>query len=278
MTREFLLKASIAEFKDTKNNAEVYTFERFVTSTGYTYLKVDIESKKCISCAIHIDTEKDELYGIQEVAKGFLSTRVKINNNQFVKYKNFYLFINSNSEYNETMQQYGYRVDLLTNDKLRLLSEINEEFGNTCYDKVSTIPGYSIMPFYSYQGDFTQGVILFKIEESKSITMVRQHLKKLSQLREDKVSFQLVNLPRDKVFLFSRDLQEFSLSSNNFGIVSTLEIKDNEEYDKASQLKSLASSVETAISYTIEVEADSLSDRTIRHAFYEMKGGNNEFA
>ena len=57
MTREFLLKASITEFKDNEKKVIAIPFKRVYTPQGYSYLILDRLQAKEVYCAIHINRE-----------------------------------------------------------------------------------------------------------------------------------------------------------------------------------------------------------------------------
>lgn len=277
MTKAFLLNASIKEFEDFENNAELYNYKQVLTKQGFSYVLVDLCSKEKISCAIHLNVEKshENEVGRQVLREGFLSTRQQIGLEQLVKYKGFFIFISRYADYNQTMKQYGYDVIVLSADNLILTGELDKTYGFSSYDLVSFMPDWKILPYYYPIVDYSEGVVLLEIVESESLSIPKESNKHISQLRKDVVKFTLVNLDRKDSMRFVRDLQEYSLSSRNFGIVSTPSVQEIKRTESATGLMSLIISVDVELSYNITIFDETLTNKKIKTAIYKMEDTNN---
>lgn len=273
MTKEALLKASIAEFRDKTNNAIAYKFKRVYTKQGYAYLVIDKARGKKISCAIHIDTIKHESSnkGITPSSSGFLSTRTELALDEVVIYKDFYIFPTQYRDYNETMKQWGYSCNTIPNDLVKALDELTQIYGASCYDKISNLPNWEILPHFDtlIAEDYSEGVVLLKIENSESKSIPKARNKKIKQLKQDDIVFTCINKDRNAVLKLVKDLQDYSLSSANFGIISTPTLIDFDEVFIEASLKSIISQVRVRISYNLETEIDS-TDRAISKVFYKI--------
>lgn len=291
MTREKLLNASVKAFQDTLNPAYAYQYKIVNTADGYSYISIDYKTKRAITCAIHLATTKEifEYGGIISQTNGQLSTREALKRNEMVMYKDYFMFWQSFLEFNETMGQYMYAVRVLPpNDKV-LLHKITESMGHTCYDKISIMPNYMILPNHAdlNDEDFTGGVILLECETSKSINGVNYNpnAKVLQQQREDEVVFTLLNMSRQKCLKFIRDLQEYSLYAQSFGFITLPHIVDETYIDNSSAVKSFISKVYAKISYNLTSNyTDAVADKIIRNALYkcyniddmELENGENK--
>lgn len=274
MTREKLLKASVRSFQDTLNPAYAYQYKIVNTAQGYSYIAIDYKTKRSIVCAIHLATSKEifEAGGIIAQTEGQLSTRDALKRNEMVIYKDYFIFWNSFNEYNETMRQYMYDVRVLPpNDKI-LLHKLNKIVGNTCYDKIAAIPNYAILPNHAdiTSDDFTSGLLLLECKFSEAITPTMYNRNgKLSQQRVDEVIFTAFNLTRAQGLKFMKDLQDYSLSSKEFGFIELPYIADETYIDKSNAIKSLIAKIYAKISYNlIDADSDDGGEKIIRNVIY----------
>lgn len=283
MTREKLLNASVKAFQDKLNPAYAYQYKIVNTADGYSYISIDYKTKRAITCAIHLATNKEifEYGGIIAQTNGQLSTREALQRNEMVMYKDYFMFWSGFVEYNETMGQYMYSVRVLPPNDKALLHKITESVGHTCYDKISTIPQYMILPNHADLNgeDFTGGVILLECEADKSINGL--HYNSLAQLlqqqRQDNVIFTLLNMTRQQCMRFIRDLQDYSLNAQEFGFIELPHIADETYIDESNGIKSLISKIYAKISYNLASNfVDAEADRIIRTAIYKCKNFDME--
>lgn len=276
MTREALLNASVKAYEDKQNQAYAYKFSRAITKQGYSYITIDYKTKRAITCAIHLATQKDNIEGLSAfVAQraGTISTRQPLAHDEMVMYKDYFLFWHSYTDFNETMGQYSYEVSALPPNDRILLSKITDVYGNTSYDKVAPIPTYTILPYYAdlSNEDFANGVILLECTDSKGVSITRYNpLKKsLSQQRTDEVVFTLLNMTRQQSLKFITDIQEYSLASQDFGFIELPYITDETYIDKSNAIKAIISKIYAKISYNLTSDYNDNADKIIRTVIYK---------
>lgn len=275
MTREKLLSASVKSYQDKENKAHAYMYKVVNTADGYSYIAIDYKTKREITCAIHLGTDKEtfQFGGVIPNTFGVLSTRDKLHNNEVVSYKDYLLFWQSFVQFNETMGQYSYDVRVLPpNDKI-LLSKMTQAYSNTCFDKISPMPNYTLLPNHADLRDevFKDETILMECSSNRSFNPVTADpfKKVFSQQRVDDVIFTLYNMPRQKAMKFMVDLQEFSLSSQDFGFIELPYIVDETYINEFNATKSLISKIYTKISYNLTSNYEADGSKFIRTILYK---------
>lgn len=299
MTREFLLKAAITEFKDLKHKVIKVPFKRVYTNEGYCYLVLDRMRAKEIECALHINKE----YVItEEIGRLFtttldFSTREKIDipNTLFV-YKgmdespkpsfigkdscefsinddDLIFFAKSYEGYNDTMKQYMYSSEGLTLDKKGLLEPMHDIYGYSSFDIISQIPNYEVLPMYAYIGDkIKQGVILLSVEDAEPMSMMHyNHISKTyRQSVFENIGINLVHKSRYEVAKFLDDLAQYSLQSKKFGFASTPSITEFPDLQEAAALRGQAVKIALRVSYVRNIDEVSRADKLIREVVWKM--------
>lgn len=302
MTREFLLKAAITEFKDKLHPVLAIPFKRVYTDEGYCYLILDRLKAKTIECAIHFNREYvvTEEIGRMHTSTIDFSTREKIDapNTLFV-YKNMaasytntppklksrsdftiedsdlIFFAKSFDGYNETMKQFMYSAEALTSDKRGLLEPIHDVFGYTSFDILSKLPNYNILPSYVFAEEkYKEGLIMLNIEESTPVSMVAfdKTDKKYKQCIQESVSFNLVHISRLDTARFIDALCNYSLSSQKFGIIgSQPKVEEFADLQESAALRGQAVKVSLQINYSMDMsDLDREEVKQIKEAVWKM--------
>lgn len=299
MTREFLLKAAITEFKDLKNKVIMVPFKRVYTNEGYCYLVLDRMHAKEIECALHINKEyviTEEIGRLYTLSLDF-STREQIDipNTLFI-YKgmdanpkesyigkdkcefsvnddDLIFFAKSYEGYNETMKQYMYSSEGLTIDKKGLLEPLHDVYGYSAFDIISQIPNYEILPMYADIIDkVKQGVILLSIDDSEPMSMM--HYDKIKKAYTqgifENISINLVHKSRYECAKFLDDLAQYSLESKLFGFASTPQITEFPDLQEAAALRGQAVKIALRISYCRNIDEISKANKLIREVIWKM--------
>lgn len=302
MTREFLLKAAITEFKDKLHPVIAVPFKRVYTDEGYCYLVLDRVKAKTIECAIHFNREytvTEEIGRLHTTSIDF-STREKIsipdmlfiykgmeashtNDKPHIKKQcdftiddnDLVFFAKSFEGYNETMKQYMYSAEALTTDKRGLLEPIHDIYGYTSFDILSKLPGYSILPTYVFAEDkYKEGLIMLNIEDSTPTSMVAFDYanKAYKQCIQESVSFNLVHISRLEVVRFIEALCQYSLDSRKFGIVgSQPKVEEFADLQESAALRGQAVKVSLQVSYSLNVsDLDKEAVKAIREVVWRM--------
>lgn len=307
MTREFLLKAAITEFKDKLHPVLAVPFKRVYTDEGYCYLVLDRLKAKTIECAIHFNREYvvTEEIGRMHTTSIDFSTREKIDaphtlfiyKNMAAHYDNekpkvdktritkkcnltiddddLVFFAKSFDGYNETMKQFMYAAEALTTDKRGLLEPIHDVFGYTSFDILSKLPGYDILPSYVFAEDkYKEGLIMLNIEDSTPMSMVAFDYadKSYKQCIQESVSFNLVHISRLDVTRFIEAICQYSLDSRKFGIVgSQPKVEEFADLQESAALRGQAVKVSMQISYSMNVsDLDKEEAKTIREVVWRV--------
>lgn len=299
MTREFLLKAAITEFKDLKNKVIKIPFKRVYTDEGYCYLVLDRLNAVEIECALHINTEyviTEEIGQLHTISLDF-STREKfdIPNTLFV-YKgmdanpkesyigkdkcefsvnddDLIFFAKSYEGYNETMKQYMYSAEGLTIDKKGLLEPIHDVYGYSSFDIISQMPNYEILPMYAnIETRIKQGVILLSVQDAEPMSMMGYSRvdKAYKQSLFENIEINLVHKSRYEVAKFLDELAQYSLSSKKFGFASTPAITEFPDLQEAAALRGQAVKIALRISYARDINEISKADKLIREVVWKM--------
>lgn len=303
MTREFLLRAGITEFRDFNNKVLSIPFKRIYTDQGYSYLVLDRVNAKEIECAIHFGREytiTEEIGRLHTSSLDF-STREKVDipntlfvykkmetsNNGNVKHlkqscKDFTItdddlifFAKSYDGYNETMKQFMYSAEALTTDKRGLIEPLHDIYGYTSFDILSKLPNYDILPSYVFAEDkFAKGLILLNIESSEPLSMIdfSSISKDYCQTIFEDVSFNLIHISRKDTMKFVSDLCNYSLSSRKFGIVGSMpKIEEFPDLQEAAALRGQAVKVSLRVCYPMKMsDLDKIDDKQIKEVVWKM--------
>lgn len=291
MTREFLLKASIAEFNDKVHKVLLVPFKRIFTKEGYSYLILDRLKSREVESAIHFGREYavTEDIGRLHTTQVEFSTREKIDipNTLFI-YKNMdtgkakvkskkcdleldgddmVIFCKGFNGYNETMKQFMYEAEVLTADKLMMLKPFDDVLGYSSFDIISQMPDYDILPRYAFIEDkINDGVVLLNIEETTPISLpiFDRANKRYVQSNYEDISFDLLNLDRLKIAKFADKLQQYSLDSNRFGVCSDIKIAELGNLQESAALRGPAVKISLKVSYAIDIAEVQKFEKYIR--------------
>lgn len=276
MTKEYLLKASIAEFEDHKNNALLWDCDRIFTSSGYCYILK--KSSKPVSCAIHYNRtfETDENIGKYENNDVAINTREELGFQGVIEYKGMHFAFNSQGNWNETMAQYHYsgsggfgpiQNTFLVTD----IAEVEKKIGADSMPIFMDLEfGVPIVPAY-YQADSMKRYVMVHTEYVGDLTPVRPDLKSYVQHKRDTIKLAFVNFTTHDAMHFLNRLQELSLSpKSNFGFLTIPGLKSKDTYQISFNWKALVYESEFDINYCLK--GDYNTEKTlvrIREAFFK---------
>lgn len=294
MTREYLLKQSIKEFQDYSNKALLVPMTRVINKQGFTYLVLDKEKARELSCAIHFNREytiTEEIGRLHTTSNIDLSTREPLDiQNSLLIYKNkdtinkrsdtatknepvdMYIFAKSFDGYNETMKQYMYSCEALTCDKEGTLHELHDVYGHSSFDVLSELENHIVLPFYADVEPFVDKCAILRIDPSSQETLSMRRLVdgRYKQLMKDSVQFTLLHYSRYEAMQFLRDLENLSLTKQKFGFASTPRVSEFEDLHEASALRGMAIKIEVDISYCLNVESND-TEKRIAKAYFTLQ-------
>lgn len=277
MTKEYLLKASIAEFEDKKENALFWDCDRIFTSSGYCYILK--KKSRPISCALHYNRtfETDENIGKYENNDVLLNTREDLGFQGLIEYKGIYCAFNQQGNWNAEMGQFHYNGSgsfgpisqkfLITDEK-----EVEEKIGADSTPIFMNLDfGVPIVPAY-YQAESMKKYVMVSTEYERDLTPITEAIKSYEQIKVDNVKLTFVNFTTHDAMDFLHKLQNLSLSPNGgFGFLSTPGLAAKSTYQISFNWKALVYESSFSINYCLkgiyEKEKDIIR---IREAFFRM--------
>lgn len=273
MTREALLKASIREFEDFKNNCQVWEVDRHFTDTGYCYMIK--KNPKEISAAIHYNAsfETDDSVGKYENNDVAINTREQLPFDSILTYKDLTFAIASMGNYNETMGQWHYAAqsafkpisdEFLITDE----AEINQKIGCNSLGIIMALDfEYPLVPSY-YAATDKKSYVMLSVTSSEGITPIITTDDYVYQRKRDTLKVSFVNIDTKGALYFLRQLQEYSLMPNTeFGINSIGTLADENLYQKSFNWKSLTYSVDIDLNYLLKT--DGIIDKRFSEILYK---------
>lgn len=257
MTREDLLKRSISEFADKKENCFIYNTETFYDKSGYAYIIK--KEPRPLSCAFHFrrSLNTNEEFGRFESQSFSLNTREKIPFGSLIEYKDLVVMVSEQGGYNETMGQWHYSgVGAFTPISSQFL--IKDEA-----DIVSNIGTNSLSILLECQKDYPYFPAFFQPNTKLKFVMVdcedggevggaigynAEGLIDIDKCDFIKLSF--VNFTRDEALRELWRLQELSKDGEaKFGFMSMPTLKNRHVYQTSFNWKSLSYVSEFRINY-----------------------------
>lgn len=262
MTKEYLLRQSIKEFEDNKENAMLWTIDRVYTKSGYCYIIK--KSSTPISCAFHFANSftQDATLGKYETADIILNTRTELGFDGIITYKDLIVAFTNSGNYNETMGQWHYfgvgAFNQISNKFLILdEKEIDNNLGVNSTEIFLNLQGdYPIVPHY-FEAKTDKKYILFDASEAGDAygtgsTLGYDENKIMKYHKVDDVSLTFVNFNRDEVMSELYRIQQESLKpETQFGINTTFDIRNIELYQIAFNWRALAYTCDFTINYYI---------------------------
>lgn len=276
MTKQDLLKRSIAEFKDNKNNALLWQIERHFTKSGYCYILKVKSSPLC--CAIHYNAnfETDENVGKYENNDIAINTREKIAYNDcIVEYKGMNIAISSIGAFNETMGIWHYNGQSAfkpISDRFLItdLSKIKNEIGSNCLSILMNLAlDYPLVPSY-YSATDKSSYIMASVDYSLAYNQIYydENLKRLRQYRKDNVKLSFVNIDTLEAMRTLKKITDLALEKGaEFGINNIPMLKDENFYQKSFNWKSLVYSCNLEVNYHLSADYDDTSLKHIKQVF-----------
>lgn len=254
-----LLKASVQEFKDKKENALFWTIDRVYTTSGYSYL---IKKKsKPISCAFHFahSFEQDSILGKYETADIAINTNDELGFDGIITYKDLIVAFTGSGNYNEEMKMWHYfGVGAFNpiNKQFLVLSEkeINDNLGvNSTEIILDLADKYPIVPHF-FEAKSDKKYIIFEADENSPIDVGScidyDADGKLRLHKIDDVTLTFVNFTRNEAMQELYRIQKESLKpETKFGIMSEMLLRNEEVYQIAFNWRSLAYSCDFTINY-----------------------------
>lgn len=248
MTKQDLLRASIKEFEDFKENALLWKCKRVFTASGYAYLIK--QSSEPISCAFHFakNFETSEEIGKYENVEITLNTRKEIGfDDSIITYKDLTVALLTQGNYNETMAQWHYHgVGSFSPISNKFLitdeSEIEENLGvNSMEIMLNLQKDYPMVPSY-FEAKSEKKYIMVDVEEQGVMSGVLNFNSGgiLQLWKKDAVKLTFVNFNRDEALKEINRIQNASLDKDtNFGFCSTPDLSNKYLYQLAFNWKSL---------------------------------------
>lgn len=276
MTKNDLLKASIAEFRDRKENALFWTCDRVYTKSGYLYIVK--KTSKPISCALHFahSFESDRVLGKYETADILINTVEDLGFEGIITYKDLTVAFTSSGNYNEEMKEWHYFGVGAFNpisQKFIVLDEkdIDDNLGvNSTEIFLNLEDKYPIVPHF-FEAKSTEKYILFEPFENdyELGTCIEYDLNGKMRLHKvDDVKLTFVNFTRDEAMGEIYRIQNSSLKPDTeFGIMSEMLIKNTNIYQIAFNWRAVAYTCEFTINYYI-TQSYSVDLKKIKNALY----------
>lgn len=279
-------------FRDLANKVWLYPCERYYTKQGFSYLVLDKENRKQISCAIHYGREfvVTEEIGRIHTTNIDLSTSEAIDiQNSVIVYENadlqsilsegktssqkrdMYIFLKSFEGFNETFSFYAYNGEALTCDKDSALHEISGVYGWSVFDKLQDLENYTILPFFANCESVANKAIFCKITDQQSQSMLDNER---GTLMRDSVKFTMLHYTRQECLKFVNDLQNACLNKMvDFGIISNVSVRELDDLQESAGLRGLANSIECDLSYLLKpIDSSVLATRDIKKIYFTLKG------
>lgn len=279
MTKEYLMKASIEEFRDKKNNALFWTCDRYFTSSGFCYI---IKKKsRPISCALHYNRtfETDENIGRFESNDVMINTREELEFPGLIEYKDIWCALASQGNWNETMGQFHYNAagsfgPILNKFLVTSEEEIEEKIGVDSMPIFMTLPfkgEIPIVPAY-FEASSLKRYVMVDVDYEGDVTPIKETEKRYEQLKVDRVKLTFVNFNTFDAMEFLKQLQDLSLSSEtNFGLLDIPGLKAKQTYQISFNWKSLSYESEFRINYCLSADFERKNGiMSIKKAFFDM--------
>lgn len=287
MTKQDLLKASIREFEDKKNNALLWKCKRVFTTSGYAYLVKQTSTP--ISCAFHFAKtfETSEEIGKYENVEIALNTRQQIPfDDCVITYapeglgEELCVALLSQGNYNETMGQWHYRgVGTFGVISHRFLvadeSEISDNLGvNSMQIILELQADYPYVPSY-FEAKSEKQYVMVDVEEQGVMGGILApqiatsadgtQKQKLTQWKRDAVKLTFVNFTRDEALKELNRVMQSSLSKETqFGFCTTPNLSNKYLYQMAFNWKSLTYISEFEINYLLRESASETAKRVLQ--------------
>lgn len=266
MTREALLKASISEFRDNINNAELCDCDRVTNTGGYIYIIK--KSSKPFSCAIHVAgaVKQDQQLGKFETQNVMINTRQQLDINSIITYKGIVIALTGQANYNETMGQWHY-MGVMGYEAITRRFLVENERNVLEILGASSLPifmelaqDYPIVP-HIFESKSENKYILVNCKENSAIELgscidydekgyLRQH-------KADDVTLSFVNFNRNEMLREIHRIQEASLEADaKFGFNTRIEIENAEIYQVAFNWRASVYNADFTINYYLTQEKD----------------------
>lgn len=257
-----MLYETIRELKDKEVPLIVCSYKEVFTKSGYKYI-ILTETEQTIEAVIHYSVElaESETIGFYENQDVSIVSNEELKLTQCIlKYRDLYIGIYSRGSYNENMGQYRYdgatmfapiQSKFLIFDEKDIESEIGVD-SSYVWSEFSLITqenlGISLLPNkYILNLDFK--CARFEIKESSSISLATQKDSQIRQFRKDTVYIGFINLNTSEVLRFIKLLQDYSLISNTYGLITIPDLDNDETFQKSFLWESLTHFITFECSY-----------------------------
>lgn len=276
-----LLKASVNEFKDKKENALFWEVDRIYTKSGYAYL---VKKKSTpISCALHFANsfQQDSTLGRYETADIAINTNTQLGFDGIITYKDLIIAFTGSGNYNEEMKMWHYfgaGSFSPINKQFLVLSEkeIDNNLGvNSTEIILDLAKDYPIVPHF-FEAKTDKKYIIFQADENSPIEVGScidyDQNNSLRLHKVDDVTLTFVNFTRNEAMAELYRIQQESLKPDTkFGIMSEMLLKNDEIYQIAFNWRALAYTCDFTINY-YAVESKDNHVAKIKKVIYSFLG------
>lgn len=278
MTKNDLLKASISEFRDKKENALYWTCDKVYTKSGFLYIVK--KKSKPISCALHFahSFESDRVLGKYETADILINTMEDLGFDGLITYKDLTVAFTSSGNYNEEMKEWHYfGVGAFSPISRRFIvldeKDIDDNLGvNSTEIFLNLQKDYPIVPHF-FEAKSEEKYILFEPRENDGVgvgtAMDYDSEGRMRFHKIDDIKLTFVNFSRDEAMAEIYRLQNCSLMPDTeFGIMSEMSIKNTNIYQIAFNWRAVAYTCEFTINYYI-TQSYKVNLPQVKKALYE---------
>lgn len=251
-------------------------FKKVVNAQGYAFFTLLKDKAEAISASVelHGEWQLDNEAGFVKRVNCEVFTQKKIIGNYCILYQDAIIFIVNFKGYTEKTATYHYegRAVEPTNAPLVDCLDADSVYGYSCFDKVATLPDYTILPAYAVADNdsFGTGLIVARIDSSTDLTLVREEGDRLKQMRKDDVCFYALNFTRAQFMEFAHKLFEYGRDTETFGLSGSYDIGELTLPDDYLKMKGIRYYFKTSVCYNIEIERDT-SQRVINIVMFKMK-------
>lgn len=275
-TPKSLLQNAISQIQAAGDTALLCPFKKIVNAQGYAFFTLLKDKAEPISASVelHAEWQLDNEAGFVKRVNCEIFTQKKLIGDYCILYQDAIIFLVNFAGYTEKMATYHYegRAVEATNVPLIDCLDADSVYGYSCFDKISTLPDYNILPAYAVADNdsFSTGLIVARIDSSTDLTLVRDTATKLQQMRKDNVCFYGVNLTRAQVMDFAHKLFEHGRDTETFGLSGSYAIGELTLPDDHLKMKGIRYFFKATVCYNIEIERET-SQRDIAIVMFKMK-------
>lgn len=275
-TPKELLQNAISQMQSTGDTVSLCPFKKIVNAQGYAFFTLLRDRAESISASIelHGEWQLDNEAGFVKRVNCDVFTQKRIIGDYCLLYQDAIIFIVNFAGYTEKMATYHYQGRAIEATNAPLIDKLdsNDVYGYSCFELLASLPDFNILPAYAVANtdDFSTGLIVARIDDSRDLTLIRDTGDKLKQMRIDTVSLYAVNLTRSQLMQFMQLLFEYGRDYELFGLAGNYEIRELTLPDDYLKLKGIRYLCKTNVCYNIEIAFES-SRRVIDVVMFKMR-------